>query len=124
MSTPNQPSRDRNFHLAATDRAMLRSGVDADALEEFLQLHRPDQRAGLLQSFQAPLAIVANEKGEIPDMHVLERVSDPVLQEVLERVWAPTRAAMSLQRKESTDARTTAIRAAMERRRAAKERPE
>lgn len=105
MRDPISPRQmpDITYRLNANDRAAISPAFDPDALEEFLQFHAAEQRAGLLETFQssafdatASTSRSASAQG-VPDVTVLTRVSDPVLQEVLERVWAPAWANLSIE---------------------------
>ena len=72
---------DPGFRLNAGDRAALRPGFDADALERLLAAIEPGARPDLLRSFQMPAP------GERVRNTV--RMGDPALQPLLDEVWLP-----------------------------------
>jgi hypothetical protein len=78
------PKPDRSYRIDATQRALIRPGVDVAALEELLQYFPADSRDSHLAMFQLR-TVVADSEGRLPDMTVLERISDPVMQDLLER---------------------------------------
>lgn len=73
---------DPNFRLTPEQRASLRRGFDADALERLLAAVEPASRPFILESFQAP------RPGESIWDTPVNWMSDPVLQAMLEEVWA------------------------------------
>ena len=73
---------EHDFRLDAVERGKVVSGFDVEALERLLGMVRPDMRGDILQHFQAP------EEG-VRARGALTEFFDPVLQEVLEEVWAP-----------------------------------
>lgn len=86
MSTPAPDALrlampDSSFTLSAAERAKVLPTFDADALERLLRMIRPDMRAEVLRHFQ-----VREKNGE--RLGHLAQFYDPVLQEVLEEVWA------------------------------------
>jgi len=72
---------DATFHLTESERAQLRPGFDADALESLLAHVRPEVRPTILSSFVQP------PPGE--PAGVLVKMGDPALQPLLDAVWAP-----------------------------------
>jgi hypothetical protein len=121
----SRPERDASYRLGAAERARIAPMFDADALEELLQLTPPAARASLLRAFDP--AVLSNAatpsasgtaRQALPDMSALTRVSDPVLQEVLERVWAPHWAHLSLEQLEKAGADLPGIAIALQRARA------
>ncbi|HSU13262.1 hypothetical protein [Longimicrobium sp.] len=85
-SPPNRPLRlrfpDAEFRLEANERGKIIRGFDADALERLLASVTPDFRADILSHFQMPAGASAR-KGALTEFF------DPVLQSILEEVWAP-----------------------------------
>jgi hypothetical protein len=81
MSTPEP---DRSYRIDAAQRALIRPGVDVAALEELLQYFPDESREGHLAMFQLR-TVVADSEGRVPDVAMLERISDPVMQDLLER---------------------------------------
>jgi hypothetical protein len=72
---------DPAFRLTAEQRASIEPGYDVDALERLLAMMHPDLRAGTLSSFQPqPPEVIGGG---------LVRIYDPVLQSLLDEVWAP-----------------------------------
>lgn len=72
---------DPAFRLTAEQRASIEPGYDVDALERLLAMMHPDLRAGTLSSFQPqPPDVIGGG---------LVRIYDPVLQALLDEVWAP-----------------------------------
>jgi hypothetical protein len=49
---PPRQERDGSYLLSAADRARIAPSFDQDALEEFLQMTHPEQRASILSTFQ------------------------------------------------------------------------
>jgi hypothetical protein len=98
---------------------------DPDALEEFLQKHQPEQRASLLESFYRRPARASIPPGprEAESQATLNHpwltgVSDPVLQEILERIWAPVWAFLSLEQLEKAGSDLPGLEIARQRARA------
>jgi hypothetical protein len=106
-----KPSRldkpDLSFQLSATDRAQIGPSFDLDALQQLLQLIPADQRGSILKSFlptQPPSsqsrdqsALGQGNSESLGDVTVLTRIGDPVLQDLLDRAWAPRWARYSLE---------------------------
>jgi hypothetical protein len=86
MDVPPRPLRlaapDTTYRMSKEDRAKVQEGFDADALERLVSMVRPDMRQELLVHFQ-----VGEEGGPLRGRIV--QMNDPVLQQVLEEVWAP-----------------------------------
>jgi hypothetical protein len=86
MEPPPKPLRlstpDATYSLASADRAKLRRGFDADALERLLRMVRPDMRQEILGHFQLSDG-TGRRYGDLVQFH------DPRLQPLLEEVWAP-----------------------------------
>ena len=80
------PTPDRNYHIGAAARSRLQPGVDADALERLLQYFPAESRASHLDMFSLRHTGV-DADGRLPDVTVLDRISDPVLQQLLDEVW-------------------------------------
>ncbi len=79
---------DRTYRLSASIRDELPSGIDAGALERLLQHYPEDYRASLFNSVVGkPDPPKAN--GTPGDISRLDRISDPVLQRLLEECWQP-----------------------------------
>jgi hypothetical protein len=98
---------------------------DPDALEEFLQKFEPHQRALLLESFYRRPARASIPPGprEAESQATLNHpwltgVSDPVLQEILERIWAPVWAFLSLEQLEKAGSDLPGLEIARQRARA------
>jgi hypothetical protein len=87
------PTPDRNYHIGAAPRSRLKPGVDADALERLLQYFPAESRASHLDMFSIR-EVPTDTDGQAPDVTVLDRISDPVLQQLLEEVWQPFWAAL------------------------------
>lgn len=119
----SEPNASRNAHqpvapyrLSAEDRARIAPSFDADSLEEFLQGNAPKSRAALLRKFQEQPAIQVNSvNGEltVPDISVLTHVSDPVLNEKLDKVWAAKWAHLSLEELERADQKRPGVKTAL-----------
>ena len=88
------PTPDRGYRIDTVARSRLRPGVDADALEHLLQYFPAESRASHLDMFSIREA-AADIDGRIPDVTVLDRISDPRMQQLLEEVWQPFWAALS-----------------------------
>ena len=86
MGSPRPPLRltasDAAFTLSASDRAQVRPGFDAEALERLLRMVRPDMRKEILLHFQVSDG-TDQRYGDLVEFY------DPQLQAVLEEVWAP-----------------------------------
>lgn len=80
-NTVRLPAADVHFRLTPEERASLRPGFDADALERLLAAIEPGARPDLLRSFQMP------EPGERVRNTV--QMGDPELQPLLDEVWLP-----------------------------------
>jgi hypothetical protein len=87
MDAPPPPLRlsvpEEAFSLSASERARVRPGFDADALERLLRMVRPDMRSEILMHFQFVPEGTGRRYGQLVEFH------DPQLQVVLEQVWAP-----------------------------------
>jgi hypothetical protein len=88
------PTPDPSCHIDAAARAKLQPGVDPDALERLLRCFPPESRASHLEMFSVR-HLVADGNGRIPDVTVLTRISNPVMQNLLEEVWQPFWASFS-----------------------------
>lgn len=110
VMSDKKPSRldkpDLSFQLSATDRAQIGPSFDLDALQQLLQLVPPDQRASILKSFlpsppssqsRDESALGRRNSESIGDVTVLTRIGDPVLQDLLDKAWAPRWARYSLE---------------------------
>jgi hypothetical protein len=82
------PLPDPNYHLDAAARLRLKPGVDAEALERLLQYFPAESRASHLALFSSQQDVVAGS-GRSADITILDRISHPVLQRLLEEVWQP-----------------------------------
>ena len=89
-----RPTPDHTYRLEAVARSRLKPGVDADALEHLLQYFPAESRPSHLAMFSLRHE-VADSEGRVPDVTVLTRVSDPVMQHLLEEVWQPFWATVS-----------------------------
>lgn len=80
-NTVRLPAPEASFRLTPEDRASLRPGFDADALERLLAAIEPGARADLLHSFQMPA----------PGQRLRNTIQmgDPELQPLLDEVWLP-----------------------------------
>lgn len=72
---------DQSYHLTAADRARIRPGFDAEALQKLLRAVRPELRSEILAHFQVIDDGV--RRGLLVQFHEVE------LQPLLEEVWAP-----------------------------------
>jgi len=88
------PSPDRTYRIDAAARLRLRPGVDPEALECLLQYFPAESRESHLEMF-SNANIEVDRDGRRPDVTTLDRISDPVLQRLLEEVWQPHWAATS-----------------------------
>jgi hypothetical protein len=86
-SPPEESARldvpDESFRLTAQERASVEPGFDVDALERLLASLHPLLRAEVLSEFQV---------GRFPPDVIgggLIKFEDPVLQALLDEVWAP-----------------------------------
>lgn len=96
---------DAAFSLTATERERLRSSqFDPDAIEQLLQRVPAAARASTLRSFIGLSddvdATDIGREAAAPDLSVLESISDPEMQELLERAWAPRWQRYSLEKLE------------------------
>ncbi len=88
------PTPDRGYRIDAAARSRLQSGVDVDALERLLQHFPADSRPSHLEMFSVQ-CVVVDRDGRAPDVTVLTRISDPLMQNLLEEVWQPYWTALS-----------------------------
>jgi hypothetical protein len=116
---PNQPAPDPNYHIAAADRARIPQDFDADALETLLQHMPAESRPSILKQFVPEIQIAVRvagpdgkEEWHLPDQNILTGFSNPVHQEMLERVWAPKWANKSLRELEAHSPHLPGIEAA------------
>lgn len=72
---------DHGYHLTAADRAKIRPGFDAEALQTLLRVVHPELRSEILAHFQWIDDGV--RRGLLVQFH------DAELQPLLEEVWAP-----------------------------------
>jgi hypothetical protein len=79
--TVRLPSPDPSFRLTPEERASIRSGFDAAALERLLAAIEPGARPGLLHSFVMPTPG--------PHVSITIKMGDPTLQPLLDEVWLP-----------------------------------
>ena len=84
-NTIRLPRPDAGFKLTPEERASIREGFDADALERLLAAVEADARPIILHAFQPP-APGELEPGEF--MTPPTRMGDPALQPLLDEVWA------------------------------------
>jgi hypothetical protein len=83
-----RPTPDRSYRIESAARLRLQPGVDADALEQLLQHFPAESRASHLEMFSTRHVTIDSD-GHAPGVTVLTRISDPVLQNLLEEVWQP-----------------------------------
>lgn len=93
------PLPDESYRLNAAERASIGPNIDANALERLLQHLSADDRPHWLSQYvlrppaehtaDKPSAGMPEGAARIPDVRILVRVSDPVLQDLLEQVWQP-----------------------------------
>ena len=88
------PTSDLSYHLDAAARARLQPGVDANALESLLRYFPAESRVSHLDMFSIPWTMV-DADGRAEDVTTLDRVSEPVMQQLLEEVWQPFWASVS-----------------------------
>jgi hypothetical protein len=88
------PSPDPSYHISAAARMRLQPGVDPEALERLLQYFPPEARASHLEMFSIAHVEVDRDGRAPGDTTTLVRISDPVLQQLLEEVWQPYWAAV------------------------------
>lgn len=81
VSEPSHAPRP-SFTLSVEERNSLAAPYDVAALESFLALHQPEERAQLLRTFRG----LPDKDGNVS---TLMRVSDPQKQQLLEQIWAP-----------------------------------
>lgn len=86
--TVTPDASDARYRITAAARLRLKRGIDPDALERLLQHFPAESRASHLEMFSVH-RVVADADGRIPDVAVLTRISNPVLQQMLEEVWQP-----------------------------------
>ena len=79
---------DLSYHIDAVARASLQPGVDPDALERLLQYVPAESRASHLEMFSVRHTVV-DADGRAPDVTTLDRISEPMMQSLLEEVWQP-----------------------------------
>ena len=89
---PDAP--DSRYRIPAAARLRLRPEIDPNALERLLQHLPAESRASHLEMFSRRVA-TADADGRIPDVAILTRISNPVLQQMLEEVWQPFWASFS-----------------------------
>ena len=87
------PTPDPSCHIDDAARARLQPGVDPDALERLLRCFPAESRASHLDMFSIRLVVDAD--GRAADVTVLTRISNPVMQHLLEEVWQPFWASFS-----------------------------
>lgn len=85
---------DISYHLEAAMKARVDPMFDADALERLLRWIHPDHRKDYLHRFipQVDGPLVIEKRGKIsviPRISYSIRTDDPILQPLLEDVWAP-----------------------------------
>jgi len=74
-----EAQRDRSYRLSPSERASVRPGLDANALERFLSHKHPSERSSFLAYFAR----------SAPDGSTsVERVADPTLQPILDLIHA------------------------------------
>ena len=88
------PTPDRGYRIDAAARLRLKRDVDADALERLLQYFPAESRASHLEMF-SDRVVGADADGRAPDVTTLDRISEPVMQQLLEEVWQPFWASFS-----------------------------
>lgn len=109
---------DGSFSLSADERLrILAAQLDPDAVEELLRRVPADQRASTLQSIlggteDKDLSRDAGEGGP-PDISVLRSISDPHLQDLLDKAWAPRWEGYSLEKLERIDENLPGLRNAI-----------
>ena len=75
---------DTDYRLTPEERARVPRGYDVNALERLLGMIDPGERPEMLAAFQ-----YNPEQAESGEWEAVVRINDPVLQAVLEEVWAP-----------------------------------
>jgi hypothetical protein len=100
-SNQRKPMEEPSFSLSPVDREHLTTmHYDPDAVEQLLARIPAESRVRTLQTF---LGVEhegnrgSSRDGTQPDLSVLYRISDPSMQELLDRAWAPRWRAYSLQ---------------------------
>ena len=88
------PTPDRSYRIDAAARLRLKRDVDADALERLLQYFPAESRTSHLDMF-SDRVVGADADGPAPDVTTLDRISEPVMQQLLEEVWQPFWASFS-----------------------------
>lgn len=101
-------SPDARFHLTAAQREQVRRGFDVEALERLLARVPPEHRDSVFQAFRVPRGKQVRE---------LWYIDEPVLQELLGEVWAPTWDRMPLSEVEADSSGRPGKEAAVRRRR-------
>jgi hypothetical protein len=90
--------RDPNYRLAPNLRAQLVRDIDGDAVEELLQYTAPQDRPTVLSMFSRP------EPGQSWRAQIVAPGSDdPIVKDLLERIWAPTWEALGPEQIETAD---------------------
>jgi hypothetical protein len=99
--SPREPLPDLGLHLEPDVRAALARRFDVDALEELLQMMRPEERSHLLASLSiqgsgirsaSPMVqqrSPEHQDGSTQDVRILVRTSNATKQALLDRIWAP-----------------------------------
>ena len=82
------PTPDRGYRIDAAARLRLKRDVDADALERLLQYFPAESRTSHLDMF-SDRVVGADADGRARDVTTLDRISEPVTQQLLEEVWQP-----------------------------------
>src|SRR6185436_20651210 len=88
MQPPPQGLRleapDPSFRLSPEERSQVAPAYDADALERLLATIYPPARADILKKF-----LVKHDNPNPARLTTVSRFTDPVLQHLLDEVWAP-----------------------------------
>ena len=85
---------DRSYQLDPATRARVAPHFDANALERLVQHLTPEARPSFIEQFLIAPPAEATADGHVPDVSILTRISDPVMQGLLEEVWQPYWATM------------------------------
>ena len=80
---------DPTYRINPETRARIAPQFDAQALERLLQHLAADARQSFIEQFLVSAPVTADAGGRVPDVSILTRISDPVLQDLLEEVWQP-----------------------------------
>jgi hypothetical protein len=109
---------DRAFSLTADERQRIRAAqLDPDAVEELLRRVPADHRASTLQSILGGADDTGPSRsageGALPDISVLVSISDPNLQELLDKAWAPRWKRYSLEKLERMEENLPGLRSAI-----------